>query len=79
MHYQEALKIYKKTLPPQHTKFASTYNNIGAIYDDQNKLDDALAYYTDAAKIYRNLYPSTHPNVMKIEENIKRISSQQKK
>ncbi len=29
--------LQKQTLPPQHPKFASTYNNIGTIYDDQGK------------------------------------------
>ncbi|CAF4290444.1 unnamed protein product, partial [Rotaria sp. Silwood2] len=70
-YYQEDLEIYKKTLSPQHFKFTSTYNNIGAIYDDQRKISTM-----PHEKGYRSTRSShLHNNVNQNDNGTDKISS----
>ena len=69
-YYGEALKYYKKKLPQSHPKIASTYNNLGVLYEKQEKLHEAFCCYRDALIIYDGIYSNRHPYVDQIRENI---------
>ncbi|CAF0772384.1 unnamed protein product [Rotaria sordida] len=74
-HYTSSLKIYEKSLPPSHLHFAMTYENIGLIYEHLDDFEKALFNFKKASKIFSDSLPATNPNVIRIEQNVDRISS----
>jgi tetratricopeptide (TPR) repeat protein len=68
--YERSLEIYKKTLPPNHPKFASTYDNIGVVYDNMGNYSKALSYYEKALEIRQQLVPPNHPDLADSYNNI---------
>ncbi|CAF5037866.1 unnamed protein product, partial [Rotaria socialis] len=38
-HYNQSLKISLKSLPAQHPDIASTYVNMGHVYEDKDELE----------------------------------------
>ncbi|OXV05561.1 hypothetical protein Egran_06671, partial [Elaphomyces granulatus] len=47
MYQRRALQGYEKALGPGHTSTLCTVNNLGALYADQSKLDEAEKMYQD--------------------------------
>ncbi|CAF3680524.1 unnamed protein product [Adineta steineri] len=77
-YYNKSLEIRLKSLPAQHPDIAMSYKNIGAIYEKKSEWQQALTYYEKAATIYRNSLPLPISNVIKIKEDIDRVSSKLK-
>jgi tetratricopeptide (TPR) repeat protein len=77
-HHNLKLKIYRKCLPSQHPSIASTLRNIGLIYEDKGDFQQALTYFEKAGTIYHRSLPSTHPDVIRIDKDIRRVSSKLK-
>jgi tetratricopeptide (TPR) repeat protein len=50
--YQRALQRYEKALGRDHTSTISTVNNLGLLYTDQGKLDEAEKMYQRALQEY---------------------------
>ena len=48
---------------------------MGAVYAAKNRSQQALTYWHKASDIFRNTLLPQHPLVIKIEEEIKRVSS----
>ena len=59
-HYDDALRIYQKHLPPNHANIATCHNNIAIIYDNNGDYRKAIAYYEKAVAIYQSLLPDPH-------------------
>jgi len=51
--YQRALQGYEKALGPDHTSTLNVVNNLGLLYADQGKLDEAEKMYQRALKSYK--------------------------
>jgi tetratricopeptide (TPR) repeat protein len=68
--YDKAIEIDKKTLPPNHLSFASTYNNIGMVYGKMGDYPKALSYYEKALEIRKQSLPPNHPDLAKSYNNI---------
>ncbi|CAF3923871.1 unnamed protein product [Rotaria sordida] len=62
-NYHDALTIYSKNLPVDHSNIATCYNNIGLVYDNINDHSEALKFYEKALKIYKKTLPDDHPNI----------------
>jgi tetratricopeptide (TPR) repeat protein len=68
--YEKSIKIYKKTLPPNHPDLAKSYNNIGNVYYNMGEYAKALWYYEKALKIRQQSLPPNHPDLAKSYNNI---------
>jgi tetratricopeptide (TPR) repeat protein len=56
------LKLVKKTLPPNHPRSATSYNNIGTVYRNMEEYSKALSFY-EKIEISLKLFPSNHPHL----------------
>lgn len=43
--YEKSLKIRVKLLGEKHLNTATSYNNMGSVYQNMNKYTEALEYY----------------------------------
>ncbi|CAM4821668.1 unnamed protein product, partial [Rotaria magnacalcarata] len=77
-HYNRSLKIKLKSLPAQHPDIASTYRNMGLVYEDKDGFEQALIYMKKAQTIYEVALPLNHPNVAKIKNDVKRVEDKLK-
>ena len=77
-HFQLSLKILEKTLPSEHPAIATIVKNIGIIYENQGNLREAYRYFQRAAGIRRSALPRNHPDVIRIEDDLQRVTSQMK-
>jgi tetratricopeptide (TPR) repeat protein len=50
-YYEKALKIWEKTLPPNHPDLSTSYNNIGWVHDNMGNYSKSLLYYGKALEI----------------------------
>ena len=61
--YEKSLEIYKKNLPPNDSRFAASYTNIGVVYDNMGEYSKALSYYEKDLEISQKSLPSNHPDL----------------
>ena len=57
------MNIYQKLYQLRHPDLAIIYNNIGCVYDDQNKYLKAITYYEKALQVDKTFYGENHPNI----------------
>ncbi len=74
-HFSRSLHIRLKSLPSDHPHIIQSYMNIGLTYEAKGELKQALAFYQKEANIRRQSLPSQHPDLLRIEKDIKRVSS----
>ncbi|CAF3807400.1 unnamed protein product [Rotaria sp. Silwood1] len=53
--------LIAKYLPPNHPDLATSYNNIGAIYNELQDYSKALLYYEKSIQIMQKSLPPNHP------------------
>jgi tetratricopeptide (TPR) repeat protein len=68
--YEKSIKIYKKTLPPNHPDLAASYNNIGGVYDNMGDYSKALSSHEKALEIRQQSLPPNHPDLAASYNNI---------
>ncbi|CAJ1966087.1 unnamed protein product [Cylindrotheca closterium] len=68
--YQRALEIRVKALGPEHPDTASTYNNIGVVFQNQGKYEDALEQYQRALEIRVKALGPEHPDTASTYNNM---------
>jgi tetratricopeptide (TPR) repeat protein len=73
-HFNLSLQIKSKLLPTNHPDIALTLKNIGLIYEIRGDFTQAKSSYEKSAMMRRHILSSTHPNVIRIEQDIKRVS-----
>ena len=73
--YKEALEIYQKCLEieqkrpdgnPESEEIATTYYNMGILYEDQDKCNEALKYFNQSLLIREKYLPENHYKIAKI-------------
>jgi tetratricopeptide (TPR) repeat protein len=69
-YYSKSLEIFKETLPPNHPDIATSYNNIGGIYDNKGDNEKALEYYYKSLEIRKETLPPNHPDIATSYNNI---------
>ncbi|CAF0746203.1 unnamed protein product [Didymodactylos carnosus] len=74
--YDLSLKSFKESPDPQNRNIAPILHSMGTVYEEKNELQQALSYYKQAANIYGHAVSSTHPSLVKVEQDIQRVSSQ---
>lgn len=73
--YKKSLKIYQKSLPHYHPYVAMAMENIASICETEHKLEEAHKYYREATKIFECNSSSDDSNVIRLQQNIDRVSS----
>jgi tetratricopeptide (TPR) repeat protein len=68
--YEKSIKIYKKTLPPNHPDLAASYNGIGLVYDSMGDYSKAISSHEKALKIRQQSLPANHPDLGSSYNNI---------
>ncbi|MCP4523641.1 MAG: tetratricopeptide repeat protein, partial [Candidatus Gracilibacteria bacterium] len=74
-NYEKALKIKLKTLGENNPYTATSYNNIGAVYQSKAQYDKALENYEKALIILKNTLGVNHPYVRIVKNNIKKLKN----
>ena len=69
-YYFKALEIREKVLDKEHPDIATSYNNIGSVYDDKGDYDKALEYYFKALEIREKVLGKEHPDIATLYNNI---------
>ncbi|CAF4361244.1 unnamed protein product [Rotaria sordida] len=71
--YERSLEIRKIALPPNHPDLASSYNNIGLVYDNMGEYSKALSFLEKAHEIDRKTLPPNHPHIALVKRNIEDV------
>ncbi|CAF0952618.1 unnamed protein product [Rotaria sordida] len=66
----KALEMFKRVLPSEHAKIASTLIKIGNLWEKQGFYDRALEQYHSAHSMAVKIMPSEHPTLQKYFERI---------
>ena len=69
-YYGKALAICEKVLSTEHPDTATSYNNIGSVYDDMGDYDKALEYYGKDLAICEKVLGTKHPSTATSYNNI---------
>ncbi|CAF3784247.1 unnamed protein product [Adineta steineri] len=69
-YYEKALDICEKILPSNHVTLATSYNNVGAVYDHLGEYSKALSYHEKALNIYEKILPPNYPSLASSYNNI---------
>lgn len=80
--YNRAEHFYLKTLPVENENWmrrSAILNNLGKIYHDQDKLDEALEYYEKSVKLQCEHVPEDHPSLSADYSNIGTVYQKQKR
>ena len=70
-YYQKALAIKEKVLGEEHPSTATSYNNIGGVFDSRGDYPKALEYYQKALAIFEKVLGEEHPNTATVRNNIR--------
>ncbi|CAF1364687.1 unnamed protein product [Rotaria sp. Silwood1] len=70
VHFEKALEIQLKCLPPVHPHIAMLYNSIGNIYFEKKDYQTALKMYENSLKIGQQCWPPFHPEIGEAHGNI---------
>ena len=77
--YQRALKGYEKTWGPEHPSTLITVNNLGLLYADQCKIEEAEAMYQRALEGFEKVLGLEHKTTLTTFNNLVRFSESQGK
>ena len=68
--YTRALAGYERALGPDHTSTIDTINNLGILYSDQGKIDEAKQMYTRALAGYERALGPGHTSTLNTVHNL---------
>ena len=69
-YYEKCLDMRQKTLPANHPSLATSYNNIGSVYDSMGEYSKALSYYEKCLDMQKKTLPANHPSLATSYNNI---------
>ena len=68
--YLKSLKIRQNLFGENHSNVATSYNNLGSLYDNMGNLPKAEEFYLKSLKIRQNLFGENHSNVATSYNNL---------
>ena len=68
--HSKALEIELKVLGPEHPDVAASYNNLGTVYTEQGKQEEALGAHSKALEIRLKVFGDVHPKVARTKHNM---------
>ncbi|CAF1192713.1 unnamed protein product [Adineta steineri] len=69
-YFEQALKIQEQDLPSNDPLLATSYNNIGNVYEKTGEYSKALSFYEKALEIDQKALSSNHPDLATPYNNI---------
>ena len=72
-HYKKALDIDLPVLGEKHPSVATTYSNMGNVFDSKGDYDAALEHYKKARDIRLSAFGKKHPYTLRVSNNIRKI------
>ncbi|CAF4712157.1 unnamed protein product, partial [Rotaria magnacalcarata] len=63
LHYEKALQIYKLAYGEEHERITISLDNIGIVYEDEKKYDEAIICFRKSLAIKEKLLPNNHPRL----------------
>ncbi|CAF1624156.1 unnamed protein product [Rotaria magnacalcarata] len=63
LFYEKSMELYRNTLPSNALSYATTCNNMGALYDEIGDYSKAIILYEQALNIYQKALPENHPSL----------------
>jgi tetratricopeptide (TPR) repeat protein len=72
--YQRALAGCEKALGPDHTSFLDTVHNLGDLYKDQGKLQEAEEMYQRALAGYERVLGPDHSRTRRLVDRLSALS-----
>ena len=73
LSYERSLEIGKVALPSNHPLLATSYNNIGLVYDNMGQYLKALSYLQKEDDINVKALPPTHCNLIVTKNSIEQV------
>ncbi|CAF3846401.1 unnamed protein product [Adineta steineri] len=84
--YQKALsycttahEIFQTNLSSNHPLLATSYSNIGTVYQNLKNYPEAISSYKRALEIGQSALPPTHPDLAVYRHNLESISKKESK
>ncbi|CAF5228827.1 unnamed protein product, partial [Rotaria magnacalcarata] len=72
-YYNKCLNIRLATLPHDHPDIATSYNNLGWLFNERSgDYAKALDYFQRSLAICRKTLPPTHRDIVRTEQNIRK-------
>ncbi len=68
--YDKAIDIRQKTLPPNHPHLATTYDNMGQVYENTNEYLEALSLYQRTMDIGQVSLAESHSHLQIYKDHI---------
>jgi Tfp pilus assembly protein PilF len=68
--FQRALQGYEKAWGPEHTSTFDTVNNLGLLYANQGKMDEAEKMYQRALQGYEKAWGPEHTLTLSMVNNL---------
>ncbi len=78
-YYEKTLEIRQTTLPPNHPDLATSYNNIGSVYDSMGDYPKAVSYLEHAADILQHSSSPNHSHVQSVRASIEFLKEEMEK
>ena len=71
-YFQKALTVFKEsnTIPANHPNLATLLSNLGNLYTEMERYDEAIAAFKDILTFQLKVLPSDHPNVGRTYNNL---------
>ena len=69
-YHQKAIEIRKNALGPNHIDVATSYNNLGLVYEALGELEQAKDYHKKAIEIRKNALGPNHITVAASYDNL---------
>jgi tetratricopeptide (TPR) repeat protein len=72
-HYEQALRLREKALPPGHPDIAASLNNIATVHRNRGDYAKALEQHERALRLQEKALPAGHPDIAKSLSNIANV------
>ncbi|SNS99784.1 Tetratricopeptide repeat-containing protein [Ekhidna lutea] len=68
--FEQAIKIFKYTVPEDHPQYLSAMSSIGLLYNLMDRMDEALESMLIAKSLYLKYYSEAHPGYIRTVNNL---------
>lgn len=72
-YYQRALEIQQISAPANHPSLATSYHNVGSVYDSMSEYSQALSYCERALQMRQKSLPGNHPHVQSVRRSVQTL------
>jgi tetratricopeptide (TPR) repeat protein len=78
-HHEGALKLFRRTLTPDHPDIGRALNNVGLALEGLGRYDEAAAYYQEALALWARVLGPRHPTVAISHNNLANVLAEKER